>query len=59
MKRTGAAINPRFIAGLDEPDGLTVSGNTLFVSSFGSGMGSRPAPLANTTPAPAPRLTPA
>jgi len=35
---TGAAINLRFITGLDEPDGLTVSGNTLFVSSFGSGL---------------------
>ena len=35
---TGAALNLGFIRGLDAPDGLTISGNTLFVSSFGSGL---------------------
>jgi hypothetical protein len=34
---TGAAINASLIAGLDAPEGLALSGNTLFVANFGSG----------------------
>jgi hypothetical protein len=35
--KTGAAINPNFITGLNVPSGLAVKGNTLFVADFGNG----------------------
>jgi hypothetical protein len=37
---TGAAINTNFITGVINPEGLLLSGNTLFVSSSISGGGS-------------------
>ena len=38
---TGVAINANFITGLNEPYGLALSGNTLFVSSLAGGPSSR------------------
>ena len=37
LATTGAAINARFITGLDGPIGLALKGNTLFVANSGSG----------------------
>ena len=34
--KTGAPINVNFITGLDQPSGLALNGNTLFVTNFGT-----------------------
>ena len=36
---SGTAINAKFIMGLNEPTGIAVASNLLFVASFGSQFG--------------------